>query len=180
MWVSLALLNITLPTQLKLWFLKSQMPNTNFCTFPNLHLLKCKYTSICTSPVQMALGFQASGANLTWSRMLPRNPLNMWDSNPLSEPPQTCAAKPPQKPEVEPPQKKPSASQKIAPGGIFQPGGSFLARLMPWAALGIRNSILRIRNSILGMASHDLSNTKTTILGATPGAILGIGGHPHE
>ena len=37
-----------------------------------------------------------------------------------------------------------------------------------------------MRNSILGMASHDLSNAKTTILGATPGAILGIDGHPHE
>ena len=48
------------------------------------------------------------------------------------------------------------------------------------AALGIRNSILGIRNSILGMASHDLSNTKTTILGATPGAIPGIDGNPHE
>ena len=31
----------------------------------------------------------------------------------------------------------------------------------------------------LGMASHDLSNTKTTILGATPGAILRIVGYPH-
>ena len=30
------------------------------------------------------------------------------------------------------------------------------------------------------MASHVLSNTKTTILGATPGAIPGIGGNPHE
>ena len=37
-----------------------------------------------------------------------------------------------------------------------------------------------MRNSILGMASHDLSNTKTTILGATPGVILRIDGHPHE
>ena len=48
------------------------------------------------------------------------------------------------------------------------------------ATLGIRNSVLGIRNSILGMASHDLSNTKTTILGATPGAIPGIDGNPHE
>ena len=40
--------------------------------------------------------------------------------------------------------------------------------------------ILGMRNSILGMASHNLSNTKTTILGATPGAILGIDGHPYE
>ena len=48
------------------------------------------------------------------------------------------------------------------------------------ATLGIRNSILGIRNSILGMASHDLSNTKTTILGATPGAIPGNDGNPHE
>ena len=48
------------------------------------------------------------------------------------------------------------------------------------AALGIQNSILGIRNSILGMASHDLSNTKTTIHGATPGAIPGIDGNPHE
>ena len=37
-----------------------------------------------------------------------------------------------------------------------------------------------MRNPILGMASHDLSNAKTTILGATPGAIPGIDGNPHE
>ena len=37
-----------------------------------------------------------------------------------------------------------------------------------------------MRNPILGVASHDLTNTKTTILGATPGAIPGIVGHPHE
>ena len=33
---------------------------------------------------------------------------------------------------------------------------------------------------MLGMASHDLGNTKTTLLGATPGAIPGIDGNPHE
>ena len=33
---------------------------------------------------------------------------------------------------------------------------------------------------LLGMGSHDLSNTKTKILGATPGAIPGIDGNPHE
>ena len=45
-----------------------------------------------------------------------------------------------------------------------------------------RNSKFHSRNtkSILGMASHDLSNTKTTILGATPGVIPGIGGNPQE
>ena len=48
------------------------------------------------------------------------------------------------------------------------------------SALGIRNSILGIRNSILGMASHGLSNPKATILGATPGAIAGIDGNPHQ
>ena len=37
-----------------------------------------------------------------------------------------------------------------------------------------------MQNSILGMASHDVSNTKATILRATPGAILGIDGHPRE
>ena len=37
-----------------------------------------------------------------------------------------------------------------------------------------------LRNSIFGMASHDLSNTKTRILGATPGAIPGIDGNAHE
>ena len=37
-----------------------------------------------------------------------------------------------------------------------------------------------IRNSILGMASHDLINTKPTILGATLGAIPGIAANPHE
>ena len=48
------------------------------------------------------------------------------------------------------------------------------------AALGIQKLILGMRKSILRMPSHDLSNTKTTILGATPGAILGFDGHPHE
>ena len=36
------------------------------------------------------------------------------------------------------------------------------------AALGLPNSILAIRNSTLGMASHNLSNTVPAILGATP------------
>ena len=40
--------------------------------------------------------------------------------------------------------------------------------------------ILEMRNSILGMAWHDFSNTKTAILGATLGAIPGIDGNPHE
>ena len=48
------------------------------------------------------------------------------------------------------------------------------------AALRIQKLILGMRNSTLGMASHDLSNTRSTILGATPGATLGIYGHPHE
>ena len=48
------------------------------------------------------------------------------------------------------------------------------------AALGIGNSILGIRNSILRMASHDLINTKPTILGATLGAIPGIAANPPE
>ena len=46
------------------------------------------------------------------------------------------------------------------------------------AALGIQKLILGMRNSILGMASHDLSNAKTTILGATLGAIPGIDANP--
>ena len=46
--------------------------------------------------------------------------------------------------------------------------------------LKFRKVILGMRNSILGMASHDLNNTKTTILGATPGAIPRIHGNPHE
>ena len=71
-------------------------------------------------------------------------------------------------------QEKRSRSEKAILGAL----GEFLGIL--GAALGIRNSILGIRSSILGMASHDLSNTKTTILGATPGAIPGIGGNPHE
>ena len=44
------------------------------------------------------------------------------------------------------------------------------------ATLAIQKVILGMRNSILRMASHDLSNTETTILGATLGAIPGIGG----
>ena len=71
-------------------------------------------------------------------------------------------------------QGKRSRSEKAILGALGEFRG-FLG-----AALGIRNSILGIRNSILGMASHDLSNTKTIILGATPGAIPGIDGNPHE
>ena len=48
------------------------------------------------------------------------------------------------------------------------------------AALGIQKLFLGIRSSTLGMTSHDLSYTKTTILGATPGAIPRTGGNPHE
>ena len=40
--------------------------------------------------------------------------------------------------------------------------------------------ILGMRNSILGMAFHDLSNTEAVILGATPRAIPGIDGNPDE
>ena len=39
------------------------------------------------------------------------------------------------------------------------------------AALGVPKIVLGVRNPILGMASHDLSNAKTTFLGATLGAI---------
>ena len=71
-------------------------------------------------------------------------------------------------------QEKRSRSEKAILGAL----GEFRGIL--GAALGIQNSTFGIRNSIFGMASHDLSNTKTTILGATPGAIPGIDGHPHE
>ena len=71
-------------------------------------------------------------------------------------------------------QEKRSRSKKAILGAL----GEFRGIL--GAALGIRNSILGMRNSILGMASHDLSNTKPKILGATPGAIPGIDGNPHE
>ena len=70
--------------------------------------------------------------------------------------------------------KKRSRSEKAILGAL----GEFRSILR--AALGIQKLILGMRNSILGMASHDLSNTKTAILGATPGAILGIDGDPHE
>ena len=42
------------------------------------------------------------------------------------------------------------------------------------AALGVQKTILGTRNPILGMASHDLSNAKTTILRASLGAIPGF------
>ena len=71
-------------------------------------------------------------------------------------------------------QEKRSRSEKAILGAL----GEFRGIL--GATLGIRNSILGIQNFILGMAPHDLGNTKTTILGATPGAIPGIGGNPHE
>ena len=71
-------------------------------------------------------------------------------------------------------QEKRSRSEKAILGAL----GEFRGIL--GAALGIPKLILRMRNSILRMASRGLSNTKTTILGATPGAILGIDGYPHE
>ena len=71
-------------------------------------------------------------------------------------------------------QEKRFRSKKTIPGAL----GEFRGIL--GAALGIQKVILGIRKSILGMASHDLSNTKTTIFGATPGAIPGIDGDPHE
>ena len=71
-------------------------------------------------------------------------------------------------------QEKRSWSEKAILGAL----GEFRGIL--GAALGIQKVILGMRNSILGMASHDLINTKTTILGATPGAIPGIDGNPHE
>ena len=37
-----------------------------------------------------------------------------------------------------------------------------------------------MQNPSLGMASHDLCIAKITILGATPGAIPGTDGNPHE
>ena len=45
---------------------------------------------------------------------------------------------------------------------------------------GILGAALGIGNSILGMASHDLINTKPAILGATLGAIPGIAANPPE
>ena len=71
-------------------------------------------------------------------------------------------------------QEKRSRSERAILGAL----GEFWGIL--GAALGIGNSILGIRNSILRMASHDLINTKPTILGATLGAIPGIAANPPE
>ena len=71
-------------------------------------------------------------------------------------------------------QEKRSRSEKAILGAL----GEFRGIL--GAGLGIRNSILGIRDSILEVESHDLSNRKTTILGATPGAIPRIDGKPRE
>ena len=71
-------------------------------------------------------------------------------------------------------QEKRSRSEKAILGAL----GAFRGIL--GAALGVQKIILGMRNPILGMASHNLSNSKTTILGATPGAISGIDGNPHD
>ena len=63
---------------------------------------------------------------------------------------------------------KRSRSEKAILGAL----GAFRGIL--GAALGIQKINLGMRNPILGMVSHDLCNAKTTILGATPGAIPGI------
>ena len=70
--------------------------------------------------------------------------------------------------------RKRSQSEKAILGAL----GEF--RGMLGAALGIQKLILGIRNSILGMKFHDLSNTNTTILETTPGAIPGTDGNPPE
>ena len=62
-------------------------------------------------------------------------------------------------------------------------GHSWSSRRVPgYSRSSSRNSKFHSRNvnPILGMASHDLSNAKTTILGSTLGAIPGIEGNPHE
>ena len=101
------------------------MPNTYFCIFPNLHLPKCKlHIDFHLPSANGTWLFQAGCANLTWSGMLPRNPLKMLDSNPLSQPRQACTAKPLRNQRLNP-LKKPSASQNIAPGRIFNPGQFF-------------------------------------------------------
>ena len=61
---------------------------------------------------------------------------------------------------------------------IFKIRHTILAEI--FAALWVQKIILGMQHPILGMASHDLCNAKTTILGATPGAIPGIDGNPHE
>ena len=66
-------------------------------------------------------------------------------------------------------QEKRSRSEKAILGAL----GEF--RDILGAALGIQ----KFKIPILGMASHDLSNTKPTILGATPGVIPGTYGNPH-
>ena len=71
-------------------------------------------------------------------------------------------------------QEKRSRSEKAILGAL----GEFRGIL--GAGLGLQKVTLGMRNSILGMAFHDLSNTKPVILGATPGAIPGIDGNPHE
>ena len=71
-------------------------------------------------------------------------------------------------------QAKRSQSAKAILGAL----GAFWGILR--AALGVQRIILGMRNPILGMASHDFCNAKTTILGATPGAIPGIHVGSHE
>ena len=71
-------------------------------------------------------------------------------------------------------QEKRSRSEKAFRGALAEFQGVL------GATLTIQKLILGMRNSILGMASPDLSTTKTTILAAAPGGIFGIDVHPHE
>ena len=70
--------------------------------------------------------------------------------------------------------KKRSRSEKAILGALGEVRGILRA------ALGVQKIILGMRNPILGMVSHDWSDAKATILGATLRAIPGIGGNPHE
>ena len=70
-------------------------------------------------------------------------------------------------------------NQNQKPGGHRHSRSS--GRVPGYSGSSYRSSKHTSRNekSILGIASLDLSNTKTTILGATPGAIPGIDGNPN-
>ena len=121
----------------------------------------CAATQLsCTVWSSLKKSDQASFKILPWKEPLPRQTEHLMRLSEAWGPPQF--------------HEKRSRSEKAILGAL----GEFPGIL--GAALGVQKLILRMRNSILGMASHDLSNTKTTILGGTPRAILEIDGHPHE
>ena len=116
--------NLANPTQVVV----SEKPNAKH---QSLHLSKFAPSKVQITrrfaPPQCKwhLGFQAGGANLTWSRMLPRTPSNCGTLTPSMNPLKHALQNPLRNQRLNPLKNPPRRAKTIAPGGFFNPGQSF-------------------------------------------------------